>query len=98
MKFIAMICLSLLFTTSHAYSQQPTCLPRPDAVKQLKKQFKETPRHIGLLNNGSVLEIFSAPNGSTFTIVVTRPDGLSCLMAAGTDLEKLEQPIDGEGI
>ncbi len=38
---------------------------------------------IGLTGNGSVIELFTTGDGSTWTIVITSPDGLSRVVAAG---------------
>ena len=45
---------------------------------------------MGLASNGSMIEIFASPNGS-WTIVMTQPDGVTCLMAAGESWEDLPQ-------
>ena len=40
----------------------------------------------GLAANGSVIELFAAPNGS-FTLFATLPHGLSCLIVSGQSWE-----------
>ena len=41
---------------------------------------------------GTLLEVLTADDGSTWTIIVSRPDGLSCVVAAGQNWQdKLNQ-------
>ena len=63
------------------------CGEHDKVVSNLKRNYSEVPIYIGLGSRGEVIEILVAPSG-TFTIIYTRPNGLSCIMAAGTDLEK----------
>ena len=40
-----------------------------------------------------LVEVFASNNGTSWTIVVTRPDGLSCIVAVGEDWETLPNPV-----
>ncbi|MFN3614512.1 MAG: hypothetical protein ACK4WC_08130, partial [Rubrimonas sp.] len=46
-------------------------------------KYGETRRAAGLQNRGSVTEIFASEKTGTWTIIVTRPDGVACAVAAG---------------
>lgn len=59
------------------------CAARADIVAQLEKKYGETRRAAGLQNRGSVTEIFASEKTGTWTIIVTRPDGVACAVAAG---------------
>lgn len=61
----------------------PMCAPRSDIVAQLEKKYGETRRGAGLQNRGAVTEVFASAKTGTWTIIVTRPDGTSCAVAAG---------------
>lgn len=61
----------------------PLCAPRSDIVSQLEKKYGETRRGAGLQNRGAVTEVFASAKTGTWTIIVTRPDGTSCAVAAG---------------
>jgi hypothetical protein len=52
-------------------------------VSQLERKYGETRRGAGLQNRGAVTEIFASEKTGTWTIIVTRPDGTSCAVAAG---------------
>ena len=61
----------------------PMCAPRADIVAQLEKKYGETRRGAGLQNRGAVTEVFASTETGTWTIIVTRPDGTACAVAAG---------------
>jgi hypothetical protein len=37
----------------------------------------------GIAASGNILEVFAAPDGGSWTIIVTRPDGMSSVIAEG---------------
>lgn len=59
------------------------CAPRAAIIAQLEKKYGETRRGAGLQNRGAVTEVFASAATGTWTIIVTRPDGVSCAVAAG---------------
>ena len=54
------------------------------------KPYNEHPVSMGLAFNGAVIEVFLNSDTGTFTIVATRPSGLSCLVAAGEGWQDVE--------
>lgn len=56
---------------------------RTDVVKQLGAQFDETQAAVGVTSNGRVIEVFATADGSTWTLVLTRPNGTSQVIAVG---------------
>jgi hypothetical protein len=50
---------------------------------------------MGLANNGGVIEVLRSPDSATFTIVITMPDGQSCMIAAGQSWETLPRRLAG---
>ena len=62
---------------------QSVCAAHAEVAKRLNSGYSETPTAIGLASNGGVIELFSTVDGSTWTLVMTMPDGTSCTMAAG---------------
>ncbi len=82
--------------TSSAQAQT-MCGQRGTDVASLEKTYSETPVSMGLASNGAVIEILASPTG-TFTIILTRPNGLSCVMAAGESWEDLPKRLTGAKI
>jgi hypothetical protein len=73
----------------------PTCHSHSDLAEMLGKKFAEQPAALGLQSNGHLLEVFVANDGASWTIVVTRPDGWSCIVAVGERWESLPNPVTG---
>ena len=63
--------------------QGPYDISRDEIVAQLSQRYQEKPVAGGLAANGSILEVFSSADGLSWTIIVTRPDGMSSVIAEG---------------
>lgn len=61
---------------------QGQCAPRGAVVEMLAEGYGEARSGIGIWSNGTVVELFTAPTG-TWTLVYTRPDGVTCAIASG---------------
>ncbi|MDT1061208.1 hypothetical protein RM190_05005 [Paracoccus sp. CPCC 101403] len=59
-----------------------TCVATPDAYEQLSEKLHRDRALVGLSQSGAILEIWTGPEGS-WTALLTRPDGLSCVVDAG---------------
>ena len=66
------------------------CGQRKDLLAQLVERYHEAPVAVGLANNGALVEVLTSDDGSTWTILITRANGISCLVAAGESWQKLE--------
>lgn len=62
---------------------QATCLPREHMVDSLSSRFSETLAGGGLQTEHRLIEIWRSADSGSFTILMTRPDGISCVLAAG---------------
>ena len=80
-KFLALTFLFISFAP-HAFAQN-ICADRQKLLKSLSQDYKEIPKALGMSNDGNVLELISAKNGDTWTLLLTAPDGVSCVVAAG---------------
>jgi hypothetical protein len=67
------------------------CPERSHVLNYLADQYDEDPIAVGVANNGDLIEVLSARNGETWTILVTTPRGRSCLVAAGHDWQDLPE-------
>lgn len=84
LRLIAVLAFGLLAIFGNpAAAQQPACTARTDVISHLGKKYKENPAAIGLANNGGVIEVLSSKKGGTWTIIITMPNGMSCMIAAG---------------
>ena len=53
---------------------------------------------IGMAPQGRVVEVFASLETGTWTITITMPNGITCLMASGQSFEALDEPIAPAGI
>ncbi len=74
-----------------AASAQPVCGTHNAVSDNLKKSYAEAPVSMGVTMGGGVIEVYASAEG-TWTLVITQPNGLSCLIAAGQDWEELPKP------
>ncbi len=82
--FFALFIVGLIPVSASA---KPICGKRNDVIGKLSGSFSEKPSAMGLTTNGDVIEVLTSPSGSTWTIVVTMPNGTSCLIALGENWE-----------
>ena len=84
-KWVGAIVIALALVAPAA--AQTLCTnERTAVIEQLKLRYQEAPTAMGLASDGSVLEVLAAKSGS-WTILVTRPSGLACVVAAGDSWE-----------
>jgi hypothetical protein len=69
---------------------QHGCQSRAEIETLLTQNFAEVPTALGLQSNGQLIQVFASKDGTTWTIVATRPDGLSCIVALGQHWEALQ--------
>ena len=74
-----------------AIAASPKCGPRADLLKELAKQYREAPVAVGLVNSGALVEVLTSESGATWTILLSRPNGMSCLVAAGAEWQALKR-------
>lgn len=85
------IALGLLLGVREPAAAQQTSLTRAEVVQQLDGRYSEKPVALGLASNGGIIEVFTTRDGSTWTIVLTMPNGMSAVVAAGENWTTLEQ-------
>lgn len=90
----AFCAVAVLLLPVSAIAAPMACSPRNDVLSQLATKFKEAPVAIGLANNGGLLEVLTAGDGTTWTIIITMPNGVSCLVAAGENWQDHERVAD----
>lgn len=73
------------------------CAPRAALVERLETRFGETRQSIGLGSDNSVMEVYASTDTGTWTILLTMPSGVSCLIAAGQAFENLTPGATASG-
>ena len=78
-----------------ALHAQSNCGARDSVVDKLAVKYGEAFAGGGLQNAESVFEVWSSEEKGTWTILLTRADGISCIVAHGTNWQVPDQLIAG---
>ncbi len=100
MKILKVIIAGLFLSTcytSPALAQQSVCGDRDEIVSRLETGYQELTSGMGLASNGGLVELYTSKKG-TWTLMVTQPSGVSCLIGAGDHWETIEpkEIIEGD--
>lgn len=86
LKLLATAAAAALVSTAAAAQNPAPCAPREQVVRELADTYREQRLAIGLSADGHVLELFVGPTRD-WTLLATRPDGISCIVVFGSFLE-----------
>lgn len=89
--------LMVLAAQDVAAQQTRNCAPRGTVVERLASSYGETRQSIGLGSQGAVVETFASDDTGSWTITVTMPDGMTCLVASGQSFEGLAEVLPPKG-
>ncbi len=69
---------------AHAQTQSQTllCAQRASIIGRLAEKYREVPVAIGVTSTDGMVEVLTTGDGTTWTIIVSYPNGTSCLIAA----------------
>jgi len=81
----------LALAAQQVSAQGGNCAPREVVLEMLGERYGETRQSIGLGAQGQVMELFASETSGSWTIALTLPSGLTCLMAAGEAYERLAE-------
>lgn len=90
-KFVSTAVMAVFLCPSFALGQG-VCDTRENIIQRLEDGYQEKRAGVGLAGNGTLVELFISKDKGTWTFMYTRPDGVSCLMAAGGDWEDVSDP------
>ncbi|MDE4189677.1 hypothetical protein [Phaeobacter gallaeciensis] len=80
-----------------ASAQGRNCAPREVVIKRLADKYGESRQSVGIGGQGVVMETFASTETGTWTITVTMPNGMTCLVASGQSFEVLAETLpDGD--
>jgi len=69
------------------------CGARDAMVQRLADGYGEARQAIGLGSNNSLVEVFASPETGSWTITMTTPNGVMCLLAAGQAYEAMNEDL-----
>jgi hypothetical protein len=92
-KTTLLAALLLLTATQAASAQTAACAPRDAVVQKLAQDYGESRQSIGLGRDNAVMEVFASLSSGSWTITVTRANGMTCLVASGQAFEAIEEGL-----
>jgi hypothetical protein len=87
----------MLVASQLAAEGNRNCAPRAMVLERLSGKYGETRQSIGLGTNNAVVEMFASTETGSWTIIVTKPDGMSCLVASGQSFETIAEALPPKG-
>lgn len=94
--FVSIGLLAVVFQAQATERLQ--CGPHKDVVAQLAIKYSEQPVAVGVSESGQLIEILAHQDGSTWTVIATTPQGLSCILIAGEAWQGLLQRATGPDV
>lgn len=94
---VTALATGLLFSAVAQAQQAPAgtvCGERSKFLAHLDKNHKEAPTAMGVTASGRVLEVLTSSDG-TWTIIMTHPNGMTCMVTAGQAWEDVERVAMG---
>jgi hypothetical protein len=71
----------------------PSCMLAEELARFLDEEFEEVPMAQGVSDAGVLVTMFAAKATGTWTIAVTEPAGVSCIVAVGTGFELMPEAL-----
>ncbi|MEM9432911.1 MAG: hypothetical protein AAGA12_03250 [Pseudomonadota bacterium] len=85
---------ALIIATDIASAQSSNrCAQRDMIISKLNSAYGESRRSMGLAANNGIIEMYASEETGTWTITVTHANGMTCLVAAGTSFEAVEEEL-----
>ena len=99
LSFVSAFALTGSASADSTAQPAQTCSTRANVLHHLANKYSEAPIALGLAENGGVIELLTSGQGGTWTIIITMPNGTSCMVAAGQDWEQLPKlAAKGSGV
>ena len=87
---------AVILVTQNALAA-PQCGQRPQVLETLAQKYGETRRSMGIAADQTVMELFASAETGTWTLTVTLPTGMTCLVAAGGNFESIAEELPARG-
>jgi hypothetical protein len=89
----------ILLPTTAALGQGPpqSCYPRDYLLSLLQEQFGEVPVGAGV-TGGKLVELLTSEDGISWTIILTSPNGISCMITGGEAWRVLPRAPKGPAV
>ena len=96
--FVAVFFVATPAAAQRVLNLPMVCMPTDALEGGLAKRYQESQRALGLDSRKALIRLFTPDDGSTFTMVLTFPNGMSCILAAGKMWADRPQPRELPGV
>lgn len=97
-RLIVLALAGIAFASLSASAEEKRpCGNRAAIVKKLDAKFQESGQARGLASETQIVEVFVSP-AKTWTMLVSYPNGTSCIMASGQAWHQLPVTLAGNGV
>lgn len=72
----------------------PACDWRSSTVALLEQEYSESVAGVGIMSGGRLVELLTSEK--SWTLLLTMPNGVTCMIAAGEDWQRLPPKKKGE--
>lgn len=80
-----------------AQAQQPTCYNHDKVISRFAAVYDEAPVAAGLTQDGRMVEVLSSGDGQTWTIIISKPNGETCVLLSGEGWRaSAQKPLAGD--
>jgi len=97
MRVLACSAAATMIATAGASAQGAMCASHEKITQALGGKFGEKRRAIGLISNSGLMELYVSETG-TWTVILTNPDKLACILAAGHSWDEPPVPKELTGL
>ena len=97
-RIIALALAGIAFASLSASAEDKRpCGQRALIVKKLDAKFQESGQARGLVSESQIVEVFVSP-AKTWTMLVSYPNGTSCILATGQEWHQSPVALAGNGV
>ena len=89
--------LAVLMIIPGILHAEPQCAAHQLVADQLAQKYGEARRSIGLASDNTVMELYASALTGTWTMTVTLPRGLTCLVASGDSFDTTKDTLPAKG-
>lgn len=87
-RFSSLLLVSAAILCAGPAGAQTVCGGHAKFTETLAQKYEEMPSAYGIVGQRNLVELFVSKTG-TWTMLVTRPDGTSCVLATGQSWEQV---------
>jgi hypothetical protein len=84
---------AMMLAANQTNAQTHNCADHAAVIERLAENYGESRQSIGLSGNNSMIEVFASMDTGSWTITITQPGGLTCLVAAGQSFQQVSEAL-----